>query len=747
MSDSEEDTSRDFEGASNAKLGNLFASDRQKASGSSTFKWEPPKKKKELREDKPGSPDPSVNAGEDLVLENIMVQLFQNEQQVGTAMCYLRSKPQASGPPQVSLLFVDRTKRKLLETVLTSSTYWIQTPYDGQQQYVSMQDATGAMWTIQFRKVDEATRFTQTIYTVQHSLSVLEGTLRTTFELLGGSGDVMEEGDLLGIKYKYFKASPYEKCPCLMKVDVPFEEVKEGDTKKVRLGDGKIMAGVADCLREMNKGHRRFLVLPPTKTANGSGMRPDSVGAHDTVCCFLEIAKVKKATPAEEPSSALVIVEQPEPVPVAPYVEPVAVSPAPEPTPQAAVQPTPAPTQPAAAPPAAAPPAAPVDTNTLLTTLLVNQLQGNQPKPEVTSEATDVARGIDRLMVQMGQLYQKLDHIDITRKLEENNEKVEGIFRRVVGKAPSAGYDPLKQGIDRDADMSTVLAELEKRDKKIEELTESYHNALATISNTKEETGYLKNDLQIERDTAIERLKEANERHRLAMVDNDVKARQEKDYATERARKEGKEEGYKLGMAEGEREAFLKQAGGDQDEVFKQLETSREENVQMQQELLNMQKKLGDERKQHDQQVELLNQLISKYEEREEKEKNMTATGTGNGGLPKDEVLLVVTKSLKKIMNNVYFRFEEVLKENEIGHLDTTLVKVVKSSTKEAIAQIKTDLDGMQPPQAPAQEARGFDTAFSEGFPPMPAGLPDFSSSLPPPPPPSGDMPPPPPPQ
>ena len=561
MSDEEEDTSMDFAGGGRG-LGGLFNADKaQLSSGNDTFKWKPPvkeKKKKPVVEEPPAEPEH---------IEAAMVKLYDqtNQSSIGVARCSIK----LTSSDKANIIFTGNDRRILLDIPLTSVTYWTQTPYDGQQQYVSAQvvDANGyaLVYSIQFKRPDEATSFTFSVYLIQYSLSLKEGNPRQVYELIGGEGEQLDQGDMVGLKYKYFQTTTANNKLGFLQKTHAYDESKEGDAKKVRIGDGKAMRGVERNLREMTKGQRRFMILTPDETLDGSGSRHPVLNNEIIIGCYIDVSKVKRAKGDSSPaqSSALVIAEpQPVPVPVAvaPVVaEPVAVV-QPEPTPpiQQAAVPVPV----AAPAPVAAAPS--LDTNTLLTTLLVNQLQGGQapsptPSPNTaSSDNSEVLRGVDRLMVQMGQLYQKMDHIDITRKLEENNDKVEVMFRRVMGKAPTAGFDVAAAGIKGESDTATLWAEIEKREKKIDELTESYHNALASISNNKDETNSLKNDIQIERDTAIERLKEANERHRLVVLDYDIKARTEKDSAVEAALKQGKEEGYKLGFAEGEREAFLK---------------------------------------------------------------------------------------------------------------------------------------------------------------------------------------------
>ena len=590
MSDDEDDTTDDFRGAG-AKMGNIFAMDaKEKKTGNATFMWKPPEKKKFTADKTTSVAATGVNVGQDLFLENAVVRLFKDSALVGSCMCYLRAKPEKSVAPRVTLLFVDQKKTKLLETELSRHTYWVQQPYENQEQYVNLQDSNGEMWSLQFKKVEEATAFTEKLYSVLFSLSLFDTDAEPlkTFELLGGSGDVLAPQDTIMLRYRYMQLTPYDKCPTLLKpAATPFDSAEEGDPKKVKLeaASSGQMVGVYDRLLEMSKGQRRCVIVQPHETvlAGGGAQRPASVADGDVLLTFLDVVKVKKKKEAAPPppaydgggSSALVLVDQPPPPPapvmdVAPIHEEPAPAPVPVPAPVAVpVAAAPAPV--AAAAPAAAP-AVPLDTNALLTTLLVQQLGGGAPAApaaaapaakEASASGRDVdelQKGMDRLMVQMGQLYQKIDHIDVTRKLEENNEKIEGVFRRVMGKAPSTGYDAYASGIDRNCDdVPTLLAEIEKREKKLEEMTQAYHNALASISENKEETSALKTDVTIERETAIQRLTEANERHRLVVVEMDAKHRSELEKAVDKAHKEGKEEGFKQGTVEGEREAFLKQ--------------------------------------------------------------------------------------------------------------------------------------------------------------------------------------------
>ena len=164
MSDDEDDTSGDFAMGTPSGLGNLFSQDRRRGQeGNGTFKWKPPEKKKTSFAPSASIAEAAMahNVGEDLILDSAMVRLFQDQNLVGASMCYVRAMPQKGQAPYVCLLFADQQKKKLLETSLLPSTYWVQQPYEGQQQYVNLQDGSGVMWSLQFRKPEEATAFTQ----------------------------------------------------------------------------------------------------------------------------------------------------------------------------------------------------------------------------------------------------------------------------------------------------------------------------------------------------------------------------------------------------------------------------------------------------------------------------------------------------------------------------------------------------------------------------------------------------------
>ena len=455
------------------------------------------------------------------------------------------------------------------------------------------------------------------IYSIQYSLSLFDAASPATssFEVMGGTDEPVAYGDMVGVRFQTYRLQNHEKCPTLLvPVQPVHESTPDGDTKKVKLsssGSKGITRGMHDSIVGMSKGQRRYIVLRDEEmTICDTGMRGPGVSETDLLMSHIEVVKVKTAKaeappPAAAPveaaqsaaslaaashaslhshavsNHALVVVDQPAtPNPFAQSAADLGQSAAslhqsaaslhqstasmqPQPTaaavPAAAVPPVAA--VPVAA--AAAPqPAAALDTNALLTTLLVKQLGGAAAAPaeEAKGDLGEMQKGMDRLMVQMGQLYQKIDHIDVTRKLDENNEKIENVFRRVLGKAPSRGYDPLQSGLDRECeDIPTLLAEVEKREKRITELTESYHNALTTISEGKEELSAVKTDLTIERQTALDRVGEAGERHRLVVVEMDAKHRNEMEQNLQKAKREGYDEGYKMGVVEGEREAFLKQ--------------------------------------------------------------------------------------------------------------------------------------------------------------------------------------------
>ena len=143
-----------------------------------------------------------------------------------------------------------------------------------------------------------------------------------------------------------------------------------------------------------------------------------------------------------------------------------------------------------------------------------------------------------------------------------------------------------------------------------------------------------------------------------------------------------------------------------------------------------------------------MNTLVKKYEERETTAEAASASKPTGANAGRDEAGTLLIRSLKSIMNSLYFKLEEeVMPEGAdaeapipASQVLQMATKVIKVCTKQSLASLKQELDLAGPKPLPGAPAYEPPPPPSEGS----AALPD-SSALPSLPTASADPPPPPP--
>jgi flagellar biosynthesis/type III secretory pathway protein FliH len=333
-----------------------------------------------------------------------------------------------------------------------------------------------------------------------------------------------------------------------------------------------------------------------------------------------------------------------------------------------------------------------IDQNTLLQTMLLQTLhmqsqqqqqQQRAPEPAIAASASafDVDRGLDRIYQQLFSLSEKLDRLDVEGKLAKNNESLERIVKKAVGKMPVNDVDVEDMAKDRDQ----LLAKIEHLKKRVEEATDNYHKALETMGTHKDQVSALKNDLAIERETSSSRIKELTERKRLELVDAEVKHRRELDKARELAHQQGLDEGFQKGYATGKLEALQLTGTTTADEFKVKAQELQAQIVDAESRIQVQASKNYQERRELLEQIDSLNSLIKRLESRET---------TKAVGLV--DTSSAMCKTLRRAMNSTYASVESQFyaAERDTISVEDALAMVlvsIKSETRTFVEEIKRE--------------------------------------------------------
>ena len=677
---------------SGSAMRSMFAQDRagSTAKGSNPYKYEGKKKDDAVPSAAAGAPSAATAASAPgatgtQVACQAQAMAYKGEQAVGACFaCVLIS----NGIPLVAL--VDREKRPLARVRVNNDLQLLQN--QSELQYATLYDpAINQHWTLMFKGPVESTTFVCSALTVLHFVQLADGPAPNHLDLVETSSKpVARNGDLASIAYSAWLvhrlgSSGFFTCGKLV------EEVPLHAPKMVKLGRGEVFTGLEEYSVGMAAGSKRLMWLGPKKT-RVAGLGNPEIAANDSIVVLVTCTEVtrdgaggpmpslggdddgsdddlgpgkggrKKAPVAaatkEQPLAAL---------PVAQIVQPISA---------------PAPAQPAAA-------AGGLDQNTLLQTVLLHTLQLSQqnsrpapaPEPVPQARSVDVERSIDRIHNQISSLYEKLDRMDIEGKLSKNNEAIERIVKKAVGKMPTNDVDIEDMAKDRDQ----LLAKIEHLKQRVEEATDNYHKALETMGRHKDETSALKNDLLIERETAGQRFKELNERKRLELVDLEVRHRRELDKTNSTRYDEGKEDGYKQGFAAGKLHQ-LDESNSSSTEQYKQLLHQKDQRiVELESQVQQAQAKQYQERREYADQIQNLNNLIRRLEDRDTSKKQDVNDTSGQ-----------MCKTLRRAMNSTYAAIEAQFyaTEREQIAVEDALAMVlasVKSETRSYVDEIKRE--------------------------------------------------------
>lgn len=682
-SDSEPEDPRKIR-ASQGALKSLFASDRRAVENG------PPSLKYDPRQANSPSQVPLPNQPSQVVATQGAVVAFRGEHPVGP--CLVAVMVQTAGN-SAFIVVVNREKKPQCRVRLDSSLQLLINESD--PCYATLYDpAIHGHWMLQFKTPQDTLSFVVGALSVQHYILLSEGQAPTDpfVDLIApdSSKAAVRAGpnDVCHVGYKVWLVQRVGQTP-LFTAGKVVEEVPQEAPKSVTIGSNTVMQGIEEALRGVTKGTRRVVFIPPRKTKS-TGLGNPEIGVSDSVVVVLTVNSVDKALTTDEfglPQSEsddsgeenILHRKSASRRRVKPRKQDsdddLLVGPG-----RAKMI-----TGPAPAPAVASPVVSSgLDTNALLQTVLLQSLQ-QQKAPQADSAssvaASDINRSVERLHYQIQSLYDKIDRIDFEKYLQTNNQVIEKIVKKAVGKMPVNDVDVE----DVTKDRNELLALIEQLKLKNQELTDNYHKALETLGKHKDETSGLKNDLMIEREASAQRFNELKERKRLELVDLEVKHRREIERVQSHNFEEGQKKGYAEGYNAGKIDAIEVSGSSSMSDMKQMLHKKDTEIVELGSRVAQMEGRLIQERREFKEQVDALNNLIARMEDRrssatEEFVSDITAQ----------------TKRIRRIMNSVYASAEEQFYATECETIPVAdalamLLVSVKTETRSAVDEIKNE--------------------------------------------------------
>lgn len=541
--------------------------------------------------------------------------------------------------------------------------------------------STGCWWTCMFPDRDNASEFLVAVYTVGQyaaalakragqtsaavpTVRVLPGTESSESDRRNGvKGDSSGRCVRMGVTSRVYwstwalrrvsRTTPY--CLPADRIDA----VPPSSPREVVPGSGAAREGLEAALVGMRSGESRLVFLsaeetrvrhpelasPPQAHSSSSGRqrRKHDVAASQLdgpavvyVTCAEAVIKSEKEMDeaAPEPPSRLSLTTQPQQE-------------------VAAAVPDASNTTPAAT--AAA-------TSALLQHLLLQTLQQTAAPPPTNASSLPAAaassqsalgeaveRSLDRVMLQLGSLYEKVDRLDIEGKLQRNNAELERVMKRVVGLAPQedvAIEDTVK---DRDA----LLASLERYRQRYEEANTNYQRALEAMGRSADKAQALERDLQVQQELWTRQRSDEAERTRLKAVERDVQHRQELERVSEERYAAGKSDGHAAGYREG-RQAALTAVDGEGGVSAVMVEWKAKVTARDQQ-IVALQTALQDAKFHHERDRRQLRAEIDVLTELNEKLQHLQANADVR--MP-EETTQQQCKRVKRTLNTVYAEVE-----------------------------------------------------------------------------------------
>lgn len=697
-----------------AGMKSIFASDERTAqSGSQSLRYEGPRSRGGGDDfisqpmASPGAP-PVPAAGQTMIACNGAVHAHKGDTPIGAAAILIAST-QAAG---TLCVIVDKEKRHLCRVRVNDSMQLLPNPQ--QRQYLTLYDPSfGGHWMLAFKDIGSCNAFVAGALTVQHFLLLPNGPRAPFVELaVAHEGPVIKKSDTVSLSLSVWLMQKKGNMTTAGKL---VEEIVDEAPRRIVVGENSVMVGVEDALIGMGPGGRKLIFVPPKKTRQ-AGLGNPEIGATDAVIALVSVAAVEPYDPslglddaqrsaaanAERARQRAAMLNEQQQQPAGggggaasrrrgvSFNDTVGGPRHDNPAPQQAV---------AAAAPAvvqqqqpvvAAAHSASADTNALITALLLKTLAEEKKAPAALAAApvdqssrgdgsAFMERSLTMLQQQLSALYEKLDRLDIDQKLEANNQKIERMVKKAVGKVPTLDVDVEDAGKDREA----LLARIEQLKEKAEQSKADYYAALETMGKHKDDVVALRNDVNIAVRTGEEKVQELKERHRLEIVDSEVRYRRELDRVSEQRYAEGKERGYAEGYGMGRVEGLTESGSASTEELREKLAKKESEVLEVQAALVELEARGYAERRAALEQQSTLQAMIDRLEARNaNKEKSVVDAGAMNA------------KFLRRVMNSAYAAIETQFYATErdsiaVSEALNMVLIAIKSETRQAADELK----------------------------------------------------------
>jgi flagellar biosynthesis/type III secretory pathway protein FliH len=662
--DSDDDSSGSDVAAHDGTKGtmkSIFAADRATSQPNmAALKYEPPKRDKVAEAAatvvqgtgpaQPGSAAPPGQGGT-AAAATASVIAYRGDQHVGPAAMVV-----AVNSGQANVIVIDREKRPLCKVHVDEAMQML--PSFDDARYATLYDPIGQIhWSFMFRSVEECHGFVAAAITVQHYLLLPEGPRAPVVDLVEGPKDEFErptpakQGSTVMMSLLVWKL---KRVGQTYTTDKLIDTIPMDAPRKIEVGRNDQMIGVEEALVGARPGTWRLVMVSPKKTRT-DGLGNPEIGPKDSVVAFVRLHSIvdaeedtrplaiedkRGASTAAGPRSALADVASPNP-----HAPPQA-SPAPQVAPakseednlfKALLLQTMQMQQQQAAhfqslahhqPQPPAPPPAPV-----------------RPQPDEATIPAHVERSLDRINQQLSSLYEKIDRLDFEKRLDQNNEKIERMVKKAVGKMPVNDVDIEDMAKDKDQ----LLARIEALKQKLEEMTDNYHTALSQCGESKERLAAAANDLAIERSSSEKALIDLKERHRLQIVEAEVRLRNAVDQAREQAFEEGREQGYERGYQNGKIDAMTGENANESVVKLREMLSAREQEIVVLQSRIGELERRGyEDRRMGTDEKAALQGLIERLEAKERQRQ----------GVVYDQAT-AMSKLIRRVMNATYASFEE----------------------------------------------------------------------------------------
>ncbi|KAH9600237.1 hypothetical protein LSM04_009667 [Trypanosoma melophagium] len=688
----------------------------------------------------PNAPSPLQTASQAVVLT------YKGETSLGPCVVAL-CVPHVNASITIPLIaIVDREKRPRCRVRLDENLQLLQNK--SEPQYASLYDPNfNGHWSLMFKGRRECTEFVAAAQTCLHCTDVGDNNKVPFINWdnkngveEGESSKVVSRGDVVSVSFMIWllRRVPGTRFFSLGKI---IEEVPPEAPREIVVGDGTMMIGIEEALLGMSvsdnsdsgSGASRLVFVSPTKTQIRQGIGNPEVTSTDTVVVHITCHEVISRYTGGSGSGGRPVVTD--------YLgnrvfqgnkqtegREIIHGKNNPPTVEVPMNPT----------------AGVGDTNMLLQAILLQTLQqqqlNNKNVGNLGGSATEtqnsnthwdvVERGIERVQLQLSSLYEKIDRLGIDEKIEKNNLAIERIVKKAIGKAPVNDVDVEDMVKDRDG----LLAVIERLKGRLEEETSNYHRALEAMGRHKDDLHRMQNDIRIQEEAHTSRMRELEEQRRLQLVEAEVRHRQALERVSEEKFREGQDAGFNAGVQVGRQEAHDAAGTHSEMEWKERVFASEQRAVLLESEMQEKEGRHIAERRRLQEQIDALQDMVSRLEKRDEKNEERTISQIG------PDIIEKQCKTLRRALNATYtsietqlcalnqetVRVEDVLQMvlfavRSEAHSFTDEIKKERALQFEKVSPVGeigerlTTLLNIQDESAPAEEIVGKDMGSEEG--------------------------------